>query len=140
MDEMFRGNTDPREQAEQGERVTPFDGRFAERVVPAVGDPAEPWYEARQRGQRNIPPMYRAFWSPRPFARRRRGVRWWLLVALAVALPLLLIRPLAVLAAILFTALAVIVVVGIVAAGALLLAARVVLGGRLPSMRGMWRL
>src|SRR5690348_10133541 len=82
MDEMYRGDADASEAAE---RVTPFDGRFAERVVPAEGDPAEPWYQARLRGERNLPPQYRAFWTPMPVARRRGGARWWLMAALIVA-------------------------------------------------------
>ena len=135
MDEMNRGDADASEQAE---RVTPFDGRFAERVVPAEGDPAEPWYQARLRGERNLPPQYRAFWTPMPVARRRGGARWWLMAALIVAFGLLLLRPLAVLATILFAVLLVVLVVGLLATGTLLLAARVVLGGRTPVSRATW--
>lgn len=135
MDEQMRGEADA---AGRAERVTPFDGRYAERVVPAEGDPAEPWYQARLRGERNLPPQYRAFWMPTPLARRRRGLRWWLMAALIVALGVLLLKPLAVLAAVLVAVVVGVLIIGLLAAGALLLAVRVVLGGRLPLARAPW--
>lgn len=142
MDEMWRG--DAREQhdehdertaydeyGEQSGRVTAFDGRFAERVVPADGDPAEAEYQARLRGERLLP-HYRMFWMPRPVARRRGGGRWWLLAALLIVLGLLLLKPQAVLAAVLFAVLLGVLIFGLLAAGTLLLAARIVSGGRAP--------
>ena len=90
------------------------------------------------RGERNLPPQYRAFWMPTPLARRRRGLRWWLMAALIVALGVLLLKPLAVLAAVLVAVVVGVLIIGLLAAGALLLAVRVVLGGRLPLARAPW--
>ncbi|HEY7834002.1 MAG TPA: hypothetical protein VIG30_10565 [Ktedonobacterales bacterium] len=122
MDEFWRN--------EDAGRVPPSGDGYGERVVPAEGDPAVADYRARH-GARDLP-RYRLFWMRAPVARRRRGVRWWLGAALVVALGLLLIKPLAVLAAVLLAVLLGVVVFGLLAAGTLLLAARVVLGGRAP--------
>lgn len=133
MDEMWRGDAQEYDnESESSGRVTPFDGRFAERVVPADGDPSEAEYQARQHGDRYFPPQYRVFWMPTPVARRRDIGRWWPVAALVVVLGLLLVKPAAVLAAVLFAVLAGVLIFGLLAAGTLLLAARIVSGGRAP--------
>ena len=60
------------------------------------------------------------------------------MAALIVALGVLLLKPLAVLAAVLVAVVVGVLIIGLLAAGALLLAVRVVLGGRLPLARAPW--
>lgn len=108
--------------------VYPFDGSQAENVVPADGDPEAEVYRARMR--RQAAPAFGRFWPQTSSTYRRGRLRRWLIAGAAIALGLLLIKPLLLVAAILLALVVGFVLFVILAAGALLLAARLTLGGR----------
>jgi hypothetical protein len=118
-----------------GPEAYPFDSSFAERVVPADGDPEAETYRARLRERMSA----NRFWWSRP-AGRRLGLGRLLWIGALLMLMLIFIRPLAVLATIGLVLLFTFGALLFLAAGTIFLAARFVLGGRSPFLgaRGTW--
>jgi hypothetical protein len=94
------------------------------RVVPADGDPEVESYRAALRERTH---QRRSVW----WSRSSRSLRRWAIALGALALVVVLIKPLVVFAAVVIAAVVGLILLGLLAAGALLLALRVSLGGRM---------
>jgi hypothetical protein len=117
-----------------------FDDPASSQVVPADGDPEVGRYKASMSQQHQPLGGYRLWmWGPRGI-KRRPSLRRWALTLAAVALVIVLIRPLLVLAAIMVAGIIGLILFALLVAVGLWVAARFALGGRLayPSGRRQW--